>query len=84
MTETQTTQRTATTRNAPASLITEITTMQRISSTDIRFFLRINGITIRAIAAHMGITLKRVRFVRNNGITGIGCTDWMQAIGELA
>ena len=57
---------------------------QHISGADIRWWMRVTQVTIRRIAKHMGITLKRVRYVREHGIAGISCTDWMQAIRELA
>jgi len=57
---------------------------QHFNGSDISFFLRVNHITIRSIAAHMQITLKRVRQVCKEGVSGISCTDWSQAIRELA
>ena len=57
---------------------------QNLTGETIRYFMRVNDITIRRIAAHMQITLKRVRFVREHGCSGISCTDWMQAIRETA
>jgi hypothetical protein len=43
--------------------------------------MRRNRKTIGGLAAKMGITQKRVRFVRANGIEGAGFVqDWMEAI----
>lgn len=61
-----------------------MTTTRHISGTNIRFRMRVNHVTIRSIAQYMGITLKRVRFVRKHGIVGVSCADWVQAIDELA
>ncbi len=56
---------------------------QYISGADIRYYLRVNRITIRTIARHMQITLKRVREVCAAGCAGAACTDWMEAIHQL-
>jgi len=43
--------------------------------------MRINKITIRQLAARMGITIKRIREVRKSGITHLyTIRDWKQGI----
>jgi len=47
--------------------------------------MRANHITIRQIADHMQITIKRVRQVRNYGVScPVSVRDWRQAIAEIA
>ncbi len=47
--------------------------------------MRTNHVTIRQIADHMQITIKRVRKVRNYGVSSAASIrDWNQAIAEIA
>lgn len=51
------------------------------SGSAIRRMMRVHHITIRALAKRMNITLKRVREVREIGVTGTCmCLDWTEAI----
>ena len=47
----------------------------------IRWLMRVNKLTIRALAAHMDITIKRVRHVRKHGVVEPHMIrDWIEAI----
>lgn len=50
-----------------------------LSGTDIRSMMRENNKTIAGVAAAWNITQKRVRYVREHGVTGIFYVmDWIQ------
>jgi len=52
-----------------------------LSGREITSLMRKHRIGIKALAARMGITQKRVRGVRANGIRGVRwCQDWIEAI----
>lgn len=42
----------------------------------VRRLMRKRGVTIRALAAKHGLTLKRVREVRANGVRGFLANEW--------
>ncbi len=42
--------------------------------------MRRERVTIRELAARMGLTLKAIRHGRNNGVRGHGVADWVEAI----
>ena len=44
----------------------------------------LNKITIRQLSDHMGVTLKRIREVNNNGLKGNAAFDYVEAIDTLA
>ena len=47
----------------------------------ISYLMRVNNVTIRALARKMAITLKRVRHVRQHGLTSPHfIRDWTEAI----
>lgn len=55
--------------------------MNQISGWGIRRLMRIHKMTIRQTANRMNITMKRVREVRLNGVSGkCMCLDWYEAI----
>src|ERR1039457_2595156 len=55
--------------------------MNMISASNIRRLMRVHHMTIRALAARMNITMKRVREVRARGVTGdCMCQDWLEGI----
>lgn len=55
--------------------------MNSISGWHIKRLMRKHKVTIRDIALRMNITLKRVREVRTNGVTGqCMCLDWYEGI----
>jgi hypothetical protein len=55
--------------------------MKFISGLNIRRLMRVHHLTIRMLATRMNITMKRVRAVRQDGITGeCMCLDWYEAI----
>jgi hypothetical protein len=52
-----------------------------LTGRDITRLMNINHMTIRGLAAAMNITQKRVRYVREHGVTGEAfVTDWLEAI----
>ena len=52
-----------------------------LTGRNVRYLMRTNKVTIRALAARMDITLKRVRHVRANGTDRQVVTqDWIEAI----
>lgn len=52
-----------------------------MTGTQIKSLMRKNHITIRDLASRMQITMKRVRIVRERGITnGNVIRDWVEAI----
>ncbi len=52
-----------------------------LTGADVRRLMRQHKVTIRGLAGRMGITQKRVRYVRSNGIRGIGFVrDWREGI----
>lgn len=61
--------------------LTQLTSMARLTGARIRQLMRINALSIRQISERMSITMKRVREVRENGVTGnCYCRDWYEAI----
>ena len=47
----------------------------------VRWLMRTNNVTIRELAARMDITIKRVRYVRERGVTEPHVIrDWLEAI----
>lgn len=55
--------------------------MNQISGWGIRRLMRIHKMTIRQVANRMNITMKRVREVRTDGVSGkCMCLDWYEAI----
>ncbi len=56
-----------------------------LTSAQVRYLMRTNKVTIRALAARMDITLKRVRHVREHGTESPAISqDWVEAITVLA
>ena len=55
--------------------------MSQLSAAEIKRLMRSHGKTIRGLAKSMGITMKRVRFVREHGVSGeCFVVDWLEAI----
>ncbi len=53
----------------------------QLSSKEIKRLMRQHGLTIALLAAKMNLTQKRVRQVRDNGVTGyMAVCDWFEAI----
>jgi len=60
----------------PASQIEPV-----LSGQEICWLMRRHKLTIRALAARMNITLKRIRQVRTDGVRGsVFCMDWREGI----
>lgn len=56
-----------------------------ISGEDVRRLMRRHHRTIRDLANQMLVTQKRVRDVREKGVTGAGfCLDWIEAISRTS
>jgi hypothetical protein len=57
----------------------------RFSGPQLCKLMRAHGVTIRALAARMGLTLKHIRAVRLRGVRGHAACDWYEAItGSLS
>jgi hypothetical protein len=55
--------------------------MESLSGSAITRLMRVHKLTIRSLAKRMNITMKRVREVRAQGVTGACmCRDWYEAI----
>lgn len=55
--------------------------LQQFRGETIRRLMRQHKHTIRSLAKHMNITMKRVRDVRARGVTGqYVCQDWYEGI----
>ena len=53
----------------------------QITSEEIKKLMRAHGWTIRSLATTYGITIKRVREVRNQGVRGrVPTLEWMRMI----
>ena len=52
----------------------------RLSADEVKRLMRQHKATIRALAQNMQITMKRVREVREKGLTGPAVRDWVEAI----
>lgn len=53
----------------------------QITSEEIKKLMRAHGWTIRNLATTYGITMKRVREVRNQGVRGrVATLEWMRMI----
>ena len=52
-----------------------------MSGTEIKRMMRAHGMTIRELSRVMDITIKRIRFVRENGIADKNIVrDWIEGI----
>ena len=51
-----------------------------LSGADVRSLMRRHRKTIRSIASEHGLTMKRVREVRENGVTGLLAEEWQYLI----
>lgn len=51
-----------------------------VSGARIRREMRMRKITIRQLAATLNVTLKRVRYVRENGVSGNSVFDYAEAL----
>lgn len=51
-----------------------------LSGAEVRSLMRCHGKTIRGIATERGLTMKRVREVRANGVTGFLAEEWQYLI----
>jgi hypothetical protein len=58
------------------SLTTEQRALYALSGRQIASLMRKHGKTIREIAKHNNVTMKRVREVREKGVTGGFAEDW--------
>lgn len=55
--------------------------MHTLPAAEIKRLMRSHRKTIRGLAHSMGITMKRVRYVREHGVSGEGFVmDWLEAI----
>lgn len=54
------------------------------SGREICSLMRSNGVTIKALSQKTGITMRRIREIRTDGVSGHAACDWYEAItGEL-
>lgn len=51
-----------------------------LTGQDICALMRKHGVTIRDLKARFGVTLKRTRYVRTNGVAGGFALDWIWMI----
>ena len=57
--------------------------LRQLSASNVKRLMRKHKVTIRALAARMNITLKRVRQVRAEGVKGECISlDWYEAITQ--
>ena len=52
----------------------------KLSSAEVKRLMRKHKVTIRALASEMQITQKRIREVRDKGVTGPAVRDWVEHI----
>lgn len=74
-------ERALTSRDILAKTFDQQACLSALTGIQIRELMRLNDLTIVQLAARLGVTQKRVRYVRALGVTGNGyCRDWYEAI----